>query len=130
MAIYIAQASVQKWPLAALRQAKYKQQRTGKIHKSRRKQLHTTKQLLKSINYKWDTLFAIFYHEWCFGRKIDYICQFPRWAFPLTKYHKHLCCDPAESVGSREHWLWDIAWKRNGFLVFYCFVNPSVTHNF
>ena len=32
MAIYIVQASVQKWPLAALQQAKYKQQRPRKIH--------------------------------------------------------------------------------------------------
>ena len=43
MAIYIAQASVLKWPLVPLRQAKIKTQRTRKIHKPSRKQLHTTK---------------------------------------------------------------------------------------
>ena len=27
-------------------------------------------------------------------------------------------CDPAGSVGSREHWLWDTARKRNAVLLF------------
>ncbi len=30
----------------------------------------------------------------------------------------HLCCDLAESVRSQEHWLWDIARKRNEFILF------------
>ena len=30
--------------------------------------------------------------------------------------HSSLFCDLAESVGSREQWLWDIARKRNEFL--------------
>ena len=29
-----------------------------------------------------------------------------------------MCCNLAESFGSREHWLWDIARKRNKFLLF------------
>ncbi len=29
-----------------------------------------------------------------------------------------MCCDLAGSVGSREHWLWDTARKRNAFLLF------------
>ncbi len=30
-----------------------------------------------------------------------------------------MCCDLAGSVGSREHWLWDTARKRNAFLLFW-----------
>ena len=36
-------------------------------------------------------------------------------SFPAL--HK-MCCDLAGSVGSRQHWLWDIARKRNEFLLF------------
>ncbi len=36
----------------------------------------------------------------------------------------------AGSVGSRQHWLWDIARKRNEFLLFSnCSENPSIAHN-
>ncbi len=32
--------------------------------------------------------------------------------------NENMCCDLAESVLSREHWSWDIARKRNVFLLF------------
>ncbi len=42
-------------------------------------------------------------------------------------HFKYMCYD---LVRSREHWLWDIARKRNKFLViFYCSENPSIAHN-
>ncbi len=44
-----------------------------------------------------------------------------------------MCCNLAESVGSREHniWLWDNSWKKEWIsFVFYCSENPSIAHNF
>ncbi len=39
----------------------------------------------------------------------------------------HMCCNLAEVVGSREHWLWDTARKRNVFLLISIFFNnPSI----
>ena len=32
--------------------------------------------------------------------------------------YMYMCCDLSGSVGSRQHWLWDIASKRNEFLLF------------
>ena len=36
----------------------------------------------------------------------------------LRKYmsNEHMCCDLAGSVRSRQHWLWDIGWKRNEWM--------------
>ena len=46
--------------------------------------------------------------------------------------NKPICVmDLAESIRSREHWLWDTASKRDLIcFVFYCFGNPSIAYNF
>ncbi len=36
-----------------------------------------------------------------------------------------MCCDLVGSVGSRQHWLWDIARKKEWI----CFENHSIAHN-
>ena len=43
-----------------------------------------------------------------------------------------MCCNLPELVRSQEHWLWDVARKRNDCLLFsfYCFENPSIALNF
>ncbi len=39
----------------------------------------------------------------------------------------HMCSDLAGSVGSRQHWLWDTARKKEYIsFVFYCFENLSI----
>ena len=40
-----------------------------------------------------------------------------------------MCCDLAGSVGSQKHWLWDIARKRNKFLLFSIVLRILVAHN-
>ncbi len=42
----------------------------------------------------------------------------------------HLCCNLARSVGSRAHWFWDTARKRNAFLCFPLFWEFSNCYNF
>ncbi len=41
-----------------------------------------------------------------------------RSSFRMLDMITHMCYDLVESVGSKEHWLWDIARIRNGFLLF------------
>ena len=41
-----------------------------------------------------------------------------------------MCCDLVGSVGSREYWLWDIAWKRNAFILFSIVLRIFSCYNF
>ncbi len=52
------------------------------------------------------------------------------WQIVYEAVWGYICYDLAESVGSWEQWLLDVARKRNEFLfVFCCFNYPSIAHN-
>ncbi len=91
------------------------------LYKSkRRKSSHHRKNLIPVYHSMYECVHSSYQK----GSTFKFLCH----GFVVVGW-SHMCCDPAESVWSREHWLRDIARKRYEF-VFYCSLNPSIGHNF